>query len=348
MAAGQEKELARRFAAAAVRAEQARRRFDQLLLDGSVSDAELEVAERALADATGPRDRLARELRTARRTGGGPRGEGPPPRWDMVAWQPGTGAAPGQLTVLEMKTGQGKTEQFAQLAAYQHASQRELVGEVLTRLGVPLRGPDLSAHVALHSGRRLTPAQLTQMRREERRRYSTGAHRPERLRAWYVVPCLHPTTLTAATGTYSLSTWPLADRMVTKYSPRLWATRAAAAVATDLLSAGTEEILLGDTDQPPAITPPHGDSAVQEGAERSVVLLARLLRGQPWGRHGGHLDLARVVTEASAQVEALGRAHREVVAEASLRLGAAAGDEPDVLLWGRTPPEAGATGGAPG
>jgi hypothetical protein len=339
MAAAAEEELARRFAAAAARAQRARRRFDHLLLDGTASDTELAAAERALAEAAASRDRLAAELRAARRTGGGPHGDRPPPRQDLVAWQPGTGTSPGQLAVVEIKTGQGKTQALAQLAVYVQASQRELVGEVLTRLGVPLRGPDLSALVALHDGRRLTPAQLTQMRREERRRYDTGAHRPERLRAWYVVPCLHATTLTAATGTYSLSTWPLADRMITPYSSRLWPARAAAAVATELLSAGTEGILLGDPDQPAPIASGHV-AVVQAGAERSIALLVRLLRGQGWGRQGAHLDLTRVVTDATAQVDTLDPPHQELVTEASVRLRETAGDAPDILLWGRKRPEA--------
>lgn len=327
--------LGRQYAELAEQARLARSRYTELLLDPDTTDDELEDADRDAHEAERSRDRVARQLRTARNrllhgepstpdTGSAAADAAGPSR-TRATRGPDPGAR-GQRVDALLDLGQQLRDAPLQMGR-RRPVQHALVGETLSLFGAPLRGPELSVHVQLLTGEPLTSAQLTQMRREERRRYDTGADRPELARPWYVTPCISGETLTPATGTYSLSTWALVDRMVSRHSPRLWAARAAANVAAALLPLGHGQFVIGH------------QQAERDRQGTLIAILTRLLRGNEWGRTGTLVDVEQVAADADTEASALADQHAQDVSAALDQLDAVAARAPEVRLWGVPRPE---------
>jgi hypothetical protein len=298
----------RTFAKLAEQARLARQHYDELLVsDPGASDEELELARVVAVEAEKARDRAAAALKSQ---------------------APG---APGRD-----RAQTGSPRQAAGTAG--RAGQREYVAEVLGVLGSPVRTTELVLAMRQLFARPLSTAQLTQLRREEIRLYDrahggTGAVP----RPWYVVPCLSADTLAATPGTYALSTWPLADRLVTPYAPQMWTTRAATSFATFLRNAGREP--------PPGVT--HGPgllvadrSGLESAPEGGYALLRVLLRGTSGGRHPATVQLGDIVPTLEHDCAKLHERHLHACDDAVTRMQTLILRDPRVALWGLPRPAA--------
>jgi hypothetical protein len=89
--------------------------------------------------------------------------------------------------------------------------------------------------------------------------------------------------------------------MISSWSARLWAARAAATVAAEVRAAGIEQFLIGDAAEPASIARTTGDRLPVRREERGplVGILTRLLRGNDWGRTGAAVDVAAVAAVAA-------------------------------------------------
>jgi hypothetical protein len=294
----------------------ARQQYDERMLDPNCSDDALADAAEAAAEAERARDRIARVMRKAARG----------TATDRTPWR-----AP--------KTA-GYATPRARRRSDVDGTQQEIVSDTLNTVAVPCRGPDLSAFVYARTGRKLSPAQLIQMRREGQRQYDNAAGKPELLRPWYVVPCLSAETLSPASGTYSLSTWPDADRLVSPYSPRLWAARGASNVASALVRRHPEmpALLFAEIDQQLRNSEGIANDTTTDSSTTSVALLQilmRLLRGNEWGRDGLRVDLARAASDADHEATQLVDLHHQATRGALTRLVNLAPRTPAIRLWGK-------------
>ena len=302
------------YAELAEAARAARARYDSLLVDPAADQSDVEFALAMVNEAEKARDRAGREFarkraavqappRSVRQSGSqeGRDDNGPP----ILAFTPSMS---------------GKTEAFVTAG---RQLQRDQVADVLELLGAPARTPTVVAAVRHMHARELTSAQLVQLRREEQRQYRRARDEGgfATLRPWYMVPCLSADTLTAAAGTYALSTWPAVDRLITPYAPRLWVAHSARNLSATLLR-----------------------SPRQAGGLNEI--LRTLLRGTSWG-YKGHATavhqsdkrsmsqwLQGVIEDASADAEHLQHQHQRAAVDAQDRLAALAERDPAVPLWG--------------
>jgi hypothetical protein len=297
----------------------ARQQYDERLLDPNCPGDELADAADAAAEAERARDRVAQALLKAARDRAH---DGTTPRALKAAFS----AVPP-----------------ARRQSHVDGTQQELVSDTLNVVAVPCRGPDLAAFVLARTGRKLSPAQLNQMRREGQRQYDNAAGKPELLRPWYVVPCLSADTLSPASGTYSLSSWPDTDRLVSPYSPRLWAARGAANVASALVRRHPGMPVLPFTEiGERLLASDDSHNATTDWSTTSVALLQilmRLLRGNKWGRDGLLIDLARAASDAGREATQLVDLHHDASRGAVTRLVNLATRAPEVRLWGKPRPD---------
>jgi hypothetical protein len=261
------------------RAQAARAAFDALLLDPGANDQELEMARAHADDLEGLRKTAARRLAATRTRA--------------------AGRTPAVESTSDPVAGTG--------------SRRDAIGTALDLLGAPARTADLAATVAALFGSHPTAAELTLLRREEQRQWDRARRSDAAtIRPWYIVPALSADSLAAAPGTYALSTWPVAERLITPVSPRLWAGRAAANVAR---AATTHDELRG--------------------------LLGRLARGTPWAAtvwSGAGLD--EIAAAALSDAAEVARTQVGAIADAEGRLASLADRSPNVVLWGVPRPTA--------
>lgn len=302
------------YAELAEAARAARARYDALLVDPPADPNDVEFALAMATEAEKARNRAARELtskraaaqspqRSVRQSGSrGGHDDGSPP---MLALMPAMS---------------GKTEDFVTVG---RQLQREQVADVLELLGAPARTSTVIAAVRHVHARELTSAQLVQLRREEQRQYRRTRDEGglATLRPWYIVPCLSADTLTAAAGTYALSTWPPADRLITPYAPRLWVAHSVRNLSATLLRSPRQADGLND-------------------------LMRTLLRGTSWGyqRHATdvrHSDdqsasqwLQSVIDDTAVDAEHLLHQHQRAAVDAQDRLAALAEQDPAIPLWG--------------
>src|SRR6266567_1431500 len=299
------------YAELAEAARAARARYDALLVDPVADPNDVDLALAMAKETEKARDRAGRELarkraaaqsaqRSVRRSGSrrGRDDKGP----STLALRPATS---------------DKTEAFT----VGRQRQREQVADVLELLGAPARTPTVIAAVRHVHARELTSAQLVQLRREEQRQYRRARDQGglATLRPWYLVPCLSADTLTAAAGTYALSTWPAVDRLITPYAPRLWVAHSVRNLSATLLRS------------------PRQADGLNE-------LLRTLLRGTSWGykRHATDVRqsesasqwLQSVIVDAAADAEHLQHQHQRAAVDAQDRLAALAERDPAVPLWG--------------
>jgi hypothetical protein len=273
-------------------ADEARRAFDELLLaagDGDVDPEALEIARARAEDLERVRARAARRLTLARRRAAAHEG-------------PQRTSRPGESIGGHVEAG----------------ARREQVGAALDLLGAPARTAELAAAVAALGGTYLSPAELTQFRREEQRQWlrAVNADSAALLRPWYVTPALSAQTLAAAPGTYTLSSWGLIERLITPVAPRLWAARAAANVARA------------------AAVAPEREQALRP-------LLARLARGAAWGHAvwADTPDLFDIAAEATDEAERLEDRHAKLAAGAVDRAESLGEQDRAVVLWGLPRPK---------
>ncbi len=137
-----------------------------------------------------------------------------------------------------------------------------------------------------------------------------------------------------------MSSWPTGDRMISSWSARLWAARAAATVAAEVRAASIEQFLIGDPAEPAPVARTTGDRLPVRREERGALvgILTRLLRGNDWGRTGAAVVVAAVAAEATREATALLDRHLSEVEPALDRLAAIATTDPDAPLWGVEPP----------
>jgi hypothetical protein len=279
-------------------ADEARRAFDELLLAagaGQVDLAALEMARARAEDLERLRARAARRLAAAHR---------------RAAMHEGLPMASLSTTARPGEAIGGHVDAVA---------RRDQVGAALDLLGAPTRTAELAAAVAALDGPYLSPAELTQLRREEQRQWDRALKTDSAalLRPWYVTPALSAETLAAAPGTYTLSSWVLIERLITPVAPRLWAARATANVA-------------------------RSAAAAPEREEALRPLLARLARGTPWGHAvwAETTDLLDIASEAAQDAERLGDRHAMLAAEAVDRAASLGEQDRAVVLWGLPRPKA--------
>lgn len=336
-------DVGRELAQLVEQAQAAREVYDRLVLDPHADDDDIERAREASQAADDARNRAAHAMRAAR-TDTRPR-HSPPlalvtdltPAPTDARHQPPSGTPteqPEQHTTPGQTRNLTATDNRQARTAVRDAGKsglRELLADALVLVGTPLRAPDLAAIVSVRTNRKLTPGQLTQTRREERRRYDTATAKPELTRPFYLVPCLSADTLAPATGTYALSTWPLPDRLVSPYSPRIWSCHAAANLARALTRTAT----LPDTLSLDQI------ATVERSDDTRALLqaLLRFVRGNDWGRDGLHLSLQQLAADADAEARALRPAHTEHTRDAIERLAFLTRTDPTIPLWGWSRPD---------
>jgi len=279
-------------------ADVARRAFDELLLaagEGEVDPAALEMARARAEDLERLRARAARRLAAAHRRAAMHEG---PPMASLSASPRPTASIGGHVEAI---------------------ARRDQVGAALDLLGAPTRTAELAAAIAALGGPYLSPAELTQLRREEQRQWDRAvkADSAALLRPWYVAPALSAETLAAAPGTYTLSSWGLIERLITPVAPRLWAARAAANVA-------------------------RATAAAPEREQALRPLLARLARGTPWGHAvwAETADLLEIAAAAAQDAEQLGDRHAMLAAAAVDRAASLSEQDRAVVLWGLPRPKA--------
>jgi hypothetical protein len=195
-------------------------------------------------------------------------------------------------------------------------SQRDAAGELLSTLGAPARTKLLQTGLRAMFGISLTSAQAVGLRREESRQYQRTI-KGAVPRDWYLTPCLSADTLAAAPGTYSLSTWPLSDRIITPYAPRMWAAHSVEQVGRLLLQNG---------------------EANDEANNGLTVLLLELLRGSTWGTIGQRStpeQLMQTVQDAAEDVTRLRELHNEIAGDTVARLRELATRSPEIVLFGK-------------
>ncbi len=95
-------------------------------------------------------------------------------------------------------------------------SGREQVHAVLDRAHLPLAPQQIAALSSALYQEEISYKALTSVRHDERRAYSA---RPA-ARTFYICPALHHDTLAPARGLLTVSTWPLADRIIAPLTPR--------------------------------------------------------------------------------------------------------------------------------
>ncbi|GAA2274722.1 hypothetical protein GCM10010149_16390 [Nonomuraea roseoviolacea subsp. roseoviolacea] len=178
---------------------------------------------------------------------------------------------------------------------------REQAHQALTLLGVPAQPRLIAAVREAFFGGGLRGAQLTSLRRDEERSFTSSPYG----RPYYLCAALTD-RLSPARGLLAVSTWPLEQRMVGPLSPRVHFLACAVAVA--------ERMVAG-----------HGvDAGPDSGAAR---LLARMARNIPGGADLdiGPPDPARVIEAARAELavhaERDTRDRAELAGRAAAQLG---------------------------
>ena len=275
--------------------------------DPGASDEELERARVVAVEAEKARDRAAAALRKYQ--------------------------APGTPSRDKTKPGS-----LRQVGAAGRGGQREDVAEVLGVLGSPVRTTELVLAMRQLFSRPLSTAQLTQLRREEIRLYDRAHGGAGTVpRPWYVVPCLSADTLAAAPGTYALSTWPLADRLVTPYAPQMWTTRAAANIATFLVNTGPEA-QPGATHEPGLLAVGH--TGLEPASDGVYALLRVLLRGTSSGPASSTVQLGDIVPALEHDCAKLHERHLRACEDVVTRMQTLTLQDPKVALWGLPRPAA--------
>jgi hypothetical protein len=313
-------ELRSEYAELTRTADEARRRYDELLLSLDTTPEELDQADAEAKEAERARDRTGKRLRKAI-----------PESTNISAAMPVMGLiTPSLLDLSPPSTRRPRssrpTRSEPRVAKFR-SGQRDEVADVLSLYGAPARTQGVIAGIRELHGGDMTTAKMAQLRREElrqfRRAHTDGSAVP---RPWYLVPCVSADTLIAAPGTFALSTWPLPDRMITPQAPRLWTAQTAINLATYLLRAETP--------------------LARAGVE---ALLRTLLRGTKWGLSEATLaetsgaarktrsadQLKAVIEDAGIDAGRLLDLHHPAAVAAQERLEEVArrgGDE--VLLWG--------------
>lgn len=311
MTSGDPTANANAYAELAEAARAARARYDALLVDPAADPNDIEFAFAMAAEAEKARDRAGRQLA---------RKQAPAQSAQRSVRQSGSreGQDDNGLSLPLRPAMSGNTEGFVTAGR-----QREQVADVLELLGAPARTPTVIAAVRHVHARELTAAQLVQLRREEQRQYRRAREEGglATLRPWYLVPCLSADTLTAAAGTYALSTWPVVDRFITPYAPQLWVAHSVHNLSARLLRS------------------PRQADGLNE-------LLRTLLRGTSWGHnrhatdvhHSGDQSMGQwlqsVIADAAADAEHLQHQHQRAAIDAQDRLAALAERDPAVPLWG--------------
>ena len=178
---------------------------------------------------------------------------------------------------------------------------RSHVAEALDRFGATARTREIAAFVETVSGRRIPVRGFSSLRRDERRSWE------RKNRSMFVVPALDAVTLTPTRGRVCLSTWPIANRLLTPLAEHADTLTAVERVARWFLS---EEAV-----QPATI------SLIQGWAEAAL--------GQPM--LAADLDgIAVEAADAAKRVADEVRAERRAAAARAHTL--LSGDE---RLWGR-------------
>lgn len=309
-----QEELRAEYRALAADADAARRRYDDILIAPDVDADELEIAALEAKEAERARLAAAKRLHTARVRGSASSSEA---NMTMTAsfLTLDVGAAPRVPNRTDHKGGS---------VSPLRSGQRDEVADVLSLYGAPARTQGLIAGVRELHGGDMTTAKMAQLRREEVRQYRRAHEKTAVPRPWYIVPCISADTLIAAPGTFSLSTWPITDRIITPHAPRLWVAQTVINLAT-LLSSGQ----------------------ARPGRDGIEVLLRSLLRGTNWGRGGARgqevsggkprtVDqLSTIIEDADADATTLHNLHRPVAQDARNRLEELAGRSgQDVFFWG--------------
>ncbi|MBN6055729.1 hypothetical protein JYK22_27605, partial [Nonomuraea sp. RK-328] len=179
---------------------------------------------------------------------------------------------------------------------------REQTHQALTLLGVPAQPRLIAAVREAFFGGGLRGAQLTSLRRDEERSFSSSPYG----RPYYLCAALTD-RLSPARGLLAVSTWPLERRMVGPLSPRVHFLACAVAVA-ERMGAG------------------HGvDTEPESGAWR---LLARMARNIPGAADLdiGPPDPARVIEAARAELAVHAERDTRDRAELARRAAAQLGD----------------------
>ncbi|MCP2352339.1 hypothetical protein [Nonomuraea roseoviolacea] len=179
---------------------------------------------------------------------------------------------------------------------------REQAHQALTLLGVPAQPRLIAAVREAFFGGGLRGAQLTSLRRDEERSFTSSPYG----RPYYLCAALTD-RLSPARGLLAVSTWPLEQRMVGPLSPRVHFLACAVAVA--------ERMVAG-----------HGvDAGPDSGAAR---LLARMARNIPGGADLdiGPPDPARVIEAARAELAVHAERDTRDRAELARRAAAQLGD----------------------
>jgi hypothetical protein len=234
-----------------------------------------------------------------------------------------------------------------------HASRRDQVGASLGLLRAASRTVEVIDAVDALGGLPLTPADLVQLRREERRQW-TRARQPQTSaveRPWYIAPALSADTLAPARGVYALSSWPIRDRLVTPVASRLWATRAAANVARAVAEDPEQHDprLRKLLDRLAQSAPVEGGRWLSGayGTGKSLFLMGDPLQATYTfsggaGTRGSSSFLARLVElaqQAEDEAVPLAAQHAEMTAEAERRADRLSEHDSSIAIWGAHRPD---------
>jgi hypothetical protein len=189
-------------------------------------------------------------------------------------------------------------------------SAREGAVAALNELGVPASPREITDYAAARFGRTLDYRAFASIRRDERRAFDS----PRTQRAVYIVPALEGRWLLPARGRFTLSEWPVEQRLIGPHSLRADHLNATINIATQVDWLATQD---------------------KKRAKALYALLTHYAITVPGAPTKGKADTEGVRAAARAELEVLREEDDRWRRQQAERVKALA---PDQRLWGAQPP----------